>query len=194
MSINSIARRLNRSASTLSREIRRQGAPGYAATSAASTYRLRRRACVRRRRLVEGSALFQQVRDDLVLYRCSPRQIAAKLKAMHPDDPSQCVSHETIHAAIYAHPRGGLKKEFVEAPGRHKPTRGLRPTTAAKRTWVPEELRIVHRPGKVAQRLIPGHWEGDLIKGAFNRRGRDRNVDQYRADQEAGRQDALVAP
>ncbi|AKO03625.1 transposase [Xanthomonas oryzae pv. oryzicola] len=169
MSINSIARRLNRSAPTLSREIRRQGEPGYAATSAASNYRLRRRACVRRRRLVEGSALFQQVRDDLVLYRWSPQQIAAKLKAMHPDDPSQRVSHETIYAAIYAHPRGGLKKELVEALRQHKPTRGLRRTTAAKRTWVPEELRIVHRPEEVAQRLIPGHWEGDLIKGAFNR-------------------------
>jgi len=169
MSINSIARRLNRSASTLSREIRRQGEPVYAATSAASNYRLRRRACVRRRRLVEGGALFQQVRDDLVLYRWSPQQIAAKLKAMHPDDPSQRVSHETIYAAIYAHPRGGLKKELVEALRQHKPTRGLRRTTAAKRTWVPEELRIVHRPEEVAQRLIPGHWEGDLIKGAFNR-------------------------
>ncbi|WP_341809529.1 IS30 family transposase [Xanthomonas oryzae pv. oryzicola] len=169
MSINSIARRLNRSASTLSREIRRQGEPGYAATSAASNYRLRRRACVRGRRLVEGSALFQQVRDDLVLYRWSPQQIAAKLKAMHPDDPSQRVSHETIYAAIYAHPRGGLKKELVEALRQHKPTRGLRRTTAAKRTWVPEELRIVHWPEEVAQRLIPGHWEGDLIKGAFNR-------------------------
>ncbi|MBZ3929888.1 transposase [Xanthomonas citri pv. thirumalacharii] len=169
MSINSIARRLNRSASTLSREIRRQGEPVYAATSAASNYRLRRRACVRRRRLVEGGALFQQVRDDLVLYRWSPQQIAAKLKAMHPDDPSQRVSHETIYAAIYAHPRGGLKKELVEALRQHKPTRGLRRTTAAKRTWVPEQLRIVHRPEEVAQRLIPGHWEGDLIKGAFNR-------------------------
>ncbi|MGD3047018.1 IS30 family transposase, partial [Xanthomonas oryzae pv. oryzicola] len=56
-----------------------------------------------------GTSLFQQVRDDLVLYRWSPQQIAAKLKAMHPDDPSQRVSHETIYAAIYAHPRGGLK-------------------------------------------------------------------------------------
>ncbi|AEQ96965.1 transposase [Xanthomonas oryzae pv. oryzicola BLS256] len=57
-----------------------------------------------------GTSLFQQVRDDLVLYRWSPQQIAAKLKAMHPDDPSQRVSHETIYAAIYAHPRGGLKQ------------------------------------------------------------------------------------
>ncbi|AEQ97794.1 transposase [Xanthomonas oryzae pv. oryzicola BLS256] len=63
----------------------------------------------------------------------------------------------------------GATKELVEALRQHKPTRGLRRTTAAKRTWVPEELRIVHRPEEVAQRLIPGHWEGDLIKGAFNR-------------------------
>ncbi|KFA11719.1 transposase [Xanthomonas vasicola pv. musacearum NCPPB 2005] len=76
--------------------------------------------------------------DDLVLYRWSPQQISAKLKAMHPDDPSQRVSQETIYSALYAHPRGGLKKELVEALGQHKPARGLRRTTAAKRTWVPE--------------------------------------------------------
>ncbi|XUP37326.1 IS30 family transposase (plasmid) [Xanthomonas axonopodis pv. vasculorum] len=71
--------------------------------------------------------------------------------------------------AIYAHPRGGLKKALVEALRQGKPTRGLRSTTAAKRSWVPEELRIVHRPEHVEQHLAPGHWEGDLIKGTFNR-------------------------
>ncbi|MEA9577339.1 IS30 family transposase, partial [Xanthomonas campestris] len=168
-SIRSIARRLGRSASTLSREVMRQNASVYTASFAAKRYRQRRSACVRKRRLVEGSALFQRVRDDLVLYRWSPQQIAAKLKVMHPDDRNQRVSHETIYAAIYAYPRGGLKKELVDALRQHKPSRGLRRTTAAKRTWVPEELRIMHRPEDVAQRLIPGHWEGDLIKGAFNR-------------------------
>jgi len=168
-SIRSIARRLSRSASTLSRELLRQEQPGYVARLAGQRYQLHRKRSVRKRKIVEGSVLFQSIRDDLVFYRWSPQQITAKLRAMHPDDPSQRVSHETIYAAIYAHPRGGLKKELVDALRQHKPTRGMRRTTAAKRSWVPEELRIVHRPEEVAERLIPGQWEGDLIKGAFNR-------------------------
>lgn len=75
------------------------------------------------------------------------------------------MSHETIYASIYAHPRGGLKKELLEALRQSKPTGRRRRTTAAKRSWVPEELRIVHRPEEVQQRLVPGHQEGDLIKG-----------------------------
>ncbi len=168
-SIRSIARRLSRSASTLSRELGRQEHLGYVAGRAGQRYQLNRKRSIRRRKIVEGTELFQSIRDDLVLYRWSPQQIAAKLRGMHPDDPSQRASHETIYAAIYAHPRGGLKKELVDALRQHKPRRGLRRTTAAKRSWVPEELRIVNRPEEVAERLIPGHWEGDLIKGAFNR-------------------------
>ncbi len=168
-SIRSIARRLRRSASTLSRELARQEEPGYIARLAARRYRLRRGNSVRKPKIAKGSALFQSIRDHLVLYRWSPQQIAAKLRFMHPDDPSQRVSHETIYASIYAHPRGGLKKELVEALRQSKPTRGRRRTSAAKRTWVPEELRIALRPEEVQQRRVPGHWEGDLIKGAFNR-------------------------
>lgn len=63
-----------------------------------------------------------------------PQQIAAALRVMHPDDARQRVSHETIYAAIYAHPRGGLKKALVDALRLGKPTRGLRLTTAAKRS------------------------------------------------------------
>lgn len=168
-SMRSIARRLGRSPSTLSRELARQDVRAYSATEAGRDYRVRRLRSVRRRRLIEGSERFQFVRDHLVLYRWSPQQIAAKLRAKHPDDSSQRVSHETIYANIYAHPRGGLKKELVEALRQSKPTRGLRRTTAAKRTRVPEQLRIVHRPEEVQKRLVPGHWEGDLIKGAFKR-------------------------
>lgn len=79
---------------------------------------------------------------------------------MHPDDSSQRVSHETISANIYAHPREELKKELVEALRQSKPKRGLRRTTAAKRTWIPEQLRIVDRPQEVQQRLVPATGKG----------------------------------
>ena len=120
-SMRSIARRLRHSASTLSREVGRQIAGAYSASEAGKDYRARRLRSVRHRRLIEGSDLSQFVRDHLVLYRWSPQQIAAKLRDMHPDDSSQRVSHETIYASIYAHPRGGLKKELVEAPRQGKP-------------------------------------------------------------------------
>lgn len=168
-SLRAIARGLGRSAGTLSREVRRQSSSVYSATQAGTAYRVRRRRSVRVRKLVEGTALFEHVYDHLVLWRWSPQQIATRLRIMHADKPSHCVSHETIYAAIYAYPRGGLKQALVEALRQGKPSRGRRRTTAAGRTWVPEQLRIVHRPEAVSERLLPGHWEGDLIKGAFNR-------------------------
>ena len=167
-----IARLLGRSASTVSRELTRNGnmsALPYDATQAASAYRVRRQGCGRRRKLLAGRALYQHVHDRLVYWRWSPQQIAARLRRMHPDDPDQRVSHETIYAAIYAHPRGGLKQAMVEALRQEKPVRGVRRTTLAGGGFVPEALRIVHRPEEIALRQLPGHWEGDLIKGAFNR-------------------------
>ena len=93
---------------------------------------------------------------------------------MYPKDPSFQVSHETIYTAIYAHPRGALKKAMVEALRQHKPQRGRRRRTAASAASaggmvIPEDLRIQFRPDDVAERKLPGHWEGDFIKGAYNR-------------------------
>ncbi|KKI35226.1 transposase, partial [Burkholderia vietnamiensis] len=171
-SVRSIARLIDRAASTVSRELARntdQAATCYSATQAAQAYRSRREHSRRRRKLSEGSALYWRVHHDLV-YRCwSPQQIAARLRDMHPDDPTQQVSHETIYAAIYSHPRGGLKQAMIEALRQEKPTRGNARKNLARKSFVPEELRIVHRPEAIETRQWPGHWEGDLIKGAFNR-------------------------
>jgi imidazolonepropionase-like amidohydrolase len=101
--------------------------------------------------------------------RWSPEQIANRLRRMKPDDPAAHVSHETIYAAIYAQPRGGLKDAMIEALRQSKPKRGNKRRTAAASSMVPETLRIINRPEEVEARLVPGHWEGDLIKGAFNR-------------------------
>ena len=176
LSLRAIARSLDRNASTVSRELSRNEVevePGrrvrYEAKTAGVAYRMRRARSVRRHKLVEGGWLRERVEDHLVYDRWSPQQIAARLRIMHPDDPARHVSHETIYAAIYAHPRGSLKEAMVEALRQEKPSRGRRRTTAAKGGFVPEALRIVHRPEEVAERKLPGHWEGDLIKGAFNR-------------------------
>ena len=167
----SIARLLGRSPSTLSRELRRNGPDAYAAPAAGAAYRRRRQASRRPRKVVEGSALHGFIRDHLLYRHWSPEQIAAKLRLMHPDDPQQRVSHETIYAAIYAHPKGALREGMVAALRQAKPSRGLTRRTAAGRGGlrIPEGSGIKHRPEEIAQRLVPGHWEGDLIKGAFNR-------------------------
>lgn len=170
--IRAIARLLGRSASTVSRELERNrdaGARPYDASAAALTYRVRRQACARRRKLLAGNALYQHVHNRLIYWRWSPQQIAARLRQMHPDDPEKRVSHETIYAAIYAHARGGLKRAMIEALRQEKPVRGRRRTSLAGGGFVPEALRIVHRPEEIELRKLPGHWEGDLIKGAFNR-------------------------
>ena len=171
-SLRSIARLLGRAPSTISRELARGCSPAsrYRAAEAGRRYRQRRRACVRRRKLIEGSWLWQWVRDGLCYRFWSPHQIAARLRFMHPEDSQRQVSAETIYRAIYTHARGSLKAEMVAALRQAKPSRGRRRTTAASAGgFVPEQLRIVHRPEDIAHRLMPGHWEGDFIKGAFNR-------------------------
>ena len=173
-SLGAIGALVGRSASTIGREPGRgrpEGEPAqpYCPQLGADRYRVLRKRCGRRRKLVEGGWLHDFVRGKLIHRRWSPKQISCRLKSMHPDDPARLISHETIYAAIYAQPKGGLKAEMIAALRQHKPARGLRRTTLAGGSIAPESLRIIHRPEEIEGRLVPGHWEGDLIKGAFNR-------------------------
>ena len=170
-SLRAIGSLLGRSASTIGRElVRGRGDDGHYSPQAGRRVHDARRLRSRRlRRLVEGGALHTWVHGKLVHLHWSPEQIAGRLGVMHPDDPDQRVSHETIYAAIYAQPRGGLKAAMIEALRQRKPARGRRRTTLAGSSIVPETLRITHRPEEIEARIVPGHWEGDLIKGAFNR-------------------------
>jgi len=167
-----IARLLARSPSTVSREFARNGSTGsYNATVCGAAYGQRRLACRPRRKLREGTSLHCFVRDLLVYRYWSPQQIAARLRDMHPDEPAERVSHETIYATIYAHPKGALREGLIAALRQAKSTRGRPRRTAAKRGGlnIPADIHIRNRPEEIAQRLLPGHWEGDFIKGAFNR-------------------------
>jgi IS30 family transposase len=169
-SLGAIGALLGRSASTIGRELGRgrpEGDPGqpYCAQLGGDRYRVLRKRCGRRRKLVAGDRLHDFVRSKLILKRWSPEQIACRLKSMHPDDPARLISHETIHTAICAQPKGRLKAGMIAALRQHKPARGLRRTTPAGGSIAAESLRIIHCPEETEGRLVPGHWPyGHLYK------------------------------
>jgi IS30 family transposase len=167
-SIRAISRALGRSASTISREIHRNsGGNGY-------TSRFAHQRCCRRRifsrpqpKLHRPGALFKQVCDYLHLH-WSPQQIAGHLKKLHPNDLRQRVSHESIYTCIYAQPRGELKKALVSCLRLAHAKRWPRSKGNDRRGELQDLLSIHVRPPEVEDRQLPGHWEGDLIKGANN--------------------------
>ena len=168
-SIRCIAKRLCRSPSTISRELLRSGGGEvYDAGQAHQQSEARRVAPRRIPKMHPESTLFLVVRLCLRL-RWSPQQIAAILKAMWPDDSSKTVSHETIYNALYLHPRGELKREMIACLRHHNQVRKPRSRGVDRRGLIKDMQSIHIRPPEVQDRIIPGHWEGDLIKGAGNR-------------------------
>lgn len=168
LGIRAIARILNRSPSTISREMERNcGGAAYGC-------RFAQQRCTRRRRhgrpppkLVVGNALFEAVHALLKL-RWSPQQIAARLATLHRDEAAQRVSHETIYNVIYAQPRGELRRELIACLRLARTKRWPRSRGEDRRGQIVDLLSIHLRPPEVQDRQFPGHWEGDLIKGAGN--------------------------
>jgi IS30 family transposase len=91
---------------------------------------------------------------------CSPEQMAGRLNRAYPDDMGKQLSAETIYAGLSALPRGTLRSELLAARPRSRGT--------DRRGQVPHMTAIAERPAEVATRTVPGHWEGDLIKGTRN--------------------------
>lgn len=166
MSLRKIGIQLGRSASTLSREIRRTSSRRSDYDSSLACVLCRER---RRRgpvKLREGSALRRHVFAQ-VQQGWSPQQISGKLRLM--SDPAlPCVSHETIYRAIYILPRGAIRKELTAFLRQAKSTRGSRHTSKGKRGGLIGMVSIHERPPEVLTRALAGDWEGDFIKGAGN--------------------------
>jgi IS30 family transposase len=87
---------------------------------------------------------------------------------MYPTDPTQQVSHETIYTAIYAQPRGELRRQLIACLRHGHSTRMPRTRGTDRRGQTPDMVSIHVRPPEIEDRLLPGHWEGDFIKGAGN--------------------------
>lgn len=167
--IRAIAEQLGRSPGTISDEINRHGgAAAYRAEAAEAAAAEGRRASGRKPRLASGGGLFREV-SKLLRLKWSPEQISGRRKRME-DGMEQAsgleVSHEAIYTAIYALPRGELRRELIACLRQDKPRRGRKPKGSERRGKLCDMTNIKERPEEVAGRLVPGHWEGDLIIGA----------------------------
>ena len=168
LSLRAIGRVLNRNAATISREIaRNSGGNGYSCRYAQQRE-------VRRRRHADHCPSWSQATPCLnpslncfasvghpsklqpTWLNCIPA-IAPNAPRMKP---STCV--------IYAQPRGVLRKELIACLRMTRTKRWPRSKGEDRRGQMANLLSIHVRPPEIEDRQFPGHWEGDLIKGALN--------------------------
>lgn len=168
-SLRSIAHILGRAASTISREVRRNGGiKDYRATqsdAAAWERAYRPKPCK-----LAGNDYLCRVISAKLTRRWSPQQIAGWLMREHPDDANKRISHETIYRSLFIQTRGVLKKELQ---AHLRATRSIRRSRHATMKnsghgQIKNTVSIRDRPADVEDRAVPGHWEGDLIAGSGN--------------------------
>jgi IS30 family transposase len=164
-----IAAGLDRSPSTISRELGRHGGRRrYRAADAdrqAWDQSRRPKPC----RLATNVRLRGVVAKKLA-QEWSPEQISGWLVVTYPGDETMRVSPETIYRTLFIQARGALKKELVSHLRRVRSIRRSKhaSTEGQPRGQIRDAVSIAERPAEVADRAVPGHWEGDLLSGSKN--------------------------
>ncbi len=166
-SFRAIAARLGRAPSTISREVNANGG-----RDAYRGWRAHRRASDQARRpkiakLAGCPRLRAQVETWLEEELWSPACISAQLRIEFPDDPIMRVSPETIYQSLYVQGPGALRKELAACLRTGRAIRRNR-SRLERLGPIPDMVIISQRPPEIEDRVVPGHWEGDLIIGAGN--------------------------
>ena len=167
-SLRATAQVLQRAPSTLSRELTRHRASPVTYRAVAAHQRAHRWAHYPRklRKLVSHPQLRIAVLQ-LLAQRWSPEQIAHGLPQRYPEDPTMRISHEAIYTYLYVLPCGGLKRELARYLRRRHRFRRPHKVRLSSRP-IQDLISIDERPPEVADRTVPGHWEGDLLVGHAN--------------------------
>src|SRR3984957_3318079 len=169
LSLRKIAKGLQRAVSPVSREVARHGGrPQYRAADAdqkAWESALRPKRC-----LLALHVKLQGIVADKLILKWSPEQISGWLKTEYPEDESLRVSHETIYRSLFIQARGALKQELIQHLRTKRRIRRSRHASVHGHSQgkIVDAISIRERPAEVEDRAIPGHWEGDLLRGARN--------------------------
>jgi len=168
--VHAIATELGRSPSTVSRELRRNGpTPGARAGGKYLPYAAQKRAELRGRRpkasKFDNPELAAVVQAKLCV-KWSPEQISLHLAEQFGDRAEMRVAHETIYQALFVQGRGHLRADLHQHLRTGRAVRRPRGSTGKRTTKIPDMVMISERPAEVADRAVPGHWEGDLILGS----------------------------
>jgi transposase, IS30 family len=166
-SLRTMATVLGRSPSTVSREYVRNAREHPYRACLAQRLAVSRARQPRRPRKLRDPWLWQYVQTHLGQGH-SPEQIAGRLRREYPDDMRKRLSTETIYVALYVLPRGTLRTELLAALRQARKARRPRARGTDRRGQLLHMTSIADRPAEVASRTVPGHWEGDLLKGARN--------------------------
>jgi IS30 family transposase len=168
-SLRTIARRLRRAPSTVSREVAWSGPRNRYRAWRAEAEAIRRGHRPKPAKLAVHSRLCREVERGLRA-EWSPQQIAARLICDYPDDLDMRVSHETIYKTLFIQARGALRKELTAClrTGRAQRRPQMR-TEQSSAGRLRNMILISARPPEVEDRAVPGHWEGDLIIGKGGR-------------------------
>lgn len=166
-SMSFVARRLGRAASTVTREVKRNGGIGkYGVWHA----HVRAYGCSKRPRAPKlFDARLKHKVIELLLELWSPEEISARLKMEHPGDTSMQVSHETIYKSLYVQGRGELRRELTRCLRTGRARRIPRDPNRVRHSNIKDKVMISERPPEAEDRAVPGHWEGDLIIGKQGR-------------------------
>ena len=166
-SLRSIARRLGRAPSTVSREVKING--GHLRYRATVAHRASRRRAKRPKamKLHECPRLCEAVEEKLLLW-WSPGQISRWLVRAYPDDEEMRGSHETIYQSLFVQGRGTLRKELWRSLRTGRAVRRPQGRAPSTKGQIRDMVMISERPAEIEDRAVPGHWEGDLIIGTGN--------------------------
>jgi IS30 family transposase len=170
--VREIARRIGRSASTVSRELHRNRAPHDHGGHDGDLAHARARERARRPKAARLSLdpEFRHVVADKLTLEWSPEQISSYLRLTFPEQPDWHLCTESIYQALYLPGRGGLSRELTKKLRTGRPMRKRHRRSDQRRSrFANPGLSIAKRPLHVEAREHPGHWEGDLIVGHHNR-------------------------